>query len=338
MIIYPTLEKEATIGVTAPSSGLNSDLHPLLHQAKERLEQAGYKVVLGETPWTQQKAKSADAKVRAAEFNDMMKRSDVDLIIPPWGGELLIEMLPFVDYSIEKPKWILGYSDISALLLATTLTTGMATAHGTCLIDLRGEETDATTALWETVLYTTEDRSVLQHSSAQYQEKWDHKHPSPHVFHLTEKTEWKTVSRRAEKIKGRLLGGCVDVIRHLVGTPYGNVAAFKEKHIAGEPVIWYLENCELNTADLRRSLVQMKLAGWFDGCAGIVFGRSAANEPVGGYTVEDVYQDIAQELKIPVIYDIDCGHVPPQITFINGAWAEVEAAEGSGTVLQHFKP
>ncbi|RXY99978.1 S66 family peptidase [Fictibacillus sp. S7] len=338
MITYPSLEKGTTIGVTAPSSGLSDELHPLLNQAMERMEKEGYKVVCGKTPWTQHKAKSADAKVRAAEFNDMMKGQDIDIIIPPWGGELLIEMLPFVDYSIKKPKWILGYSDISVLLLAITLTTGMATAHGTNLIDLRGEETDATTAMWETVLSVPEGDSVLQHSSRKYQEKWDHENPSSHVYHLTEKTEWKTVSGQNEQIKGRLLGGCIDVIRHLVGTPFGHVEGFKKEHIPGEPLIWYLENCELNTADLRRSLVQMKLAGWFDGCSGILFGRSAANEPVGGYTVEDVYQDLAKELQIPIIYDIDCGHMPPQVTLINGAWAEVEVSGGKGTVLQHFKP
>ncbi|MNJ67757.1 Murein tetrapeptide carboxypeptidase [compost metagenome] len=90
--------------------------------------------------------------------------------------------------------------------------------------------------------------------------------------------------------------------------------------------------------DLRRSLVQMKLAGWFEHCQGIVFGRSAANQPVDGYTVEDVYTELREELQIPIAYDIDCGHMPPQITFINGAWAEIEVSQGNGTVKQYFKP
>jgi muramoyltetrapeptide carboxypeptidase len=53
-----------------------------------------------------------------------------------------------------------------------------------------------------------------------------------------------------------------------------------------------------------------------------LFGRSAANPPVDNYNVEDVYNDLSNELEIPIIYDIDCGYVPPQITFINGAYAE----------------
>jgi muramoyltetrapeptide carboxypeptidase len=67
-----------------------------------------------------------------------------------------------------------------------------------------------------------------------------------------------------------------------------------------------------------------------------LFGRSAANPPVDNYNVEDVYNDLSNELEIPIIYDIDCGYVPPQITFINGAYAEVEVENGS--VLQFFKP
>jgi len=61
-----------------------------------------------------------------------------------------------------------------------------------------------------------------------------------------------------------------------------------------------------------------------------MFGRSSANRPVNRYTAEDVYQDLFEELQVPIIYDIDCGHMPPQITFINGAFAEVDVKDGKG--------
>ncbi|MDO4926853.1 MAG: hypothetical protein Q3980_14495, partial [Turicibacter sp.] len=113
-------------------------------------------------------------------------------------------------------------------------------------------------------------------------------------------------------------------------------AEFREKHTDGEPVVWYLENCELTTTDLRRSLVQMKLAGWFDNCSGILFGRSSANQIVDNYSIEDVYHDLANELNIPIVYDIDCGHVPPQITFVNGSMGEIIVKDGKGIVKQYF--
>jgi len=335
MIRYPATTIK-TIGVTAPSSGVGSEHHELLKQAIARQEQNGFTFVTGDTAWTQNMAKSAPAKKRAEELMEMMTDPAIDLIFPPWGGELLIEILEYLDFSKMQPKWILGYSDLSVLLLALTLKTGIATAHGTNLIDLRSEQSDATTGRWLSILQTGAKGSVAQSSSELYQKEWNHSVPSPVVFHLSEPTVWKTVSGAEENFSGRLLGGCIDVIRHLVGTSFGDVQRFRKDYISEEPVVWYLENCELPVADLKRSLTQMKYAGWFDNCAGIIFGRSSANEPVQDYTVEKMYEDLAEELNVPIAYDIDLGHVPPQITFVNGAYAEVRVANGKGTVTQQF--
>jgi muramoyltetrapeptide carboxypeptidase LdcA involved in peptidoglycan recycling len=334
---YPILVPGATIGVTAPSSGVPSNLHELIQLACKRMEKKGYTVNCGDTVWTQFKAKSAPAKQRADEFNSMMSDDSIDIIVPPWGGELLIEILEHVDFDAIQEKWVLGYSDTSTLLLAITLKTGIATAHGTNLVDLRGKYLDNTTAMWEAVLSTEMGESIFQYSSEKYQKKWQYDNPTPWIYHLTEETRWQSTEKNGVHVQGRLLGGCIDVIRHLVGTPFGDVSGFRKRFTNGEPILWYLENAELNTADLRRSLVQMKLAGWFEQCSAVMFGRSSANQVVNGYTVQDVYQELFEELQIPIIYNIDCGHVPPQITFINGALATVEVTEdGKGMVIQHF--
>ncbi|GAB6928389.1 hypothetical protein JCM10914A_23720 [Paenibacillus sp. JCM 10914] len=81
----------------------------------------------------------------------------------------------------------------------------------------------------------------------------------------------------------------------------------------------------------------MKLAGWFDHCTGVLFGRSGANQPINDYTAEDIYRELYEELQVPIVYDMDCGHVPPQITFVNGAYAEIEVEDGKGVVKQIFK-
>ncbi|MCE3201587.1 S66 family peptidase [Paenibacillus sonchi] len=315
MITYPVIKKGAAIGVTAASAGVGPQSVELFGQAITRMEEKGYHVLCGDTVFRHDKAKSASGLVRGKEFNQMMTSDEVDLILPPWGGELLIEMLEHIDFSQAKNKWIMGFSDISLLLLVITLRTGIATAHGPSLGDLRGEVIDKTTAMWETVLSTASGESVIQRSSP---------------------TDWKTVSGEAVTLQGRLLGGCIDVIRHIIGTPYGDVRHFQENFIHQEPVLWYLENCELNTADLRRSLVQMRLAGWFDNCSGVMFGRSGSNTPMENYTAEDVYRELSGELQVPVVYDLDYGHVPPQMTLINGAYAEVKVAGGAGTITQYF--
>jgi len=335
MIQYPSTTIR-TIGVTAPSSGVEKELHGLLEQTIKRQQERGFNVTVGKTAWTQHDAKSAPADIRAKEFMEMIQNPEIDAIIPPWGGELLIEILEHLDFSKIEAKWVLGYSDVSVLLLAITLNTGIATAHGTNIIDLRGPESDKTTAKWIEVLGTESGGEVEQFSSESFQKSWNHENPSPQVFHLTEKTEWKTVSGRDVTFNGRLLGGCIDVIHHLVGTPYGNVNAFREKHIPGEPVLWFLENYGMSVASLKRSLTQMKYAGWFENCSGILFGRSPANQPTEGYTAHKMYRDLEKEFGIPIIYDVDCGHMPPQIIFVNGAYAEVAYHEGKGRVTQKF--
>ena len=118
-----------------------------------------------------------------------------------------------------------------------TLQTEIATVHGTNIIDLRGEFSDETTAMWETVLSTHQKEEVVQYSLLKYQKEWQHEKPSVCIFHLIEQTKWKRILDDEVIIRGYLLGGGIDSIRHLIGTPYGNVAEFREKHTDGEPVV-----------------------------------------------------------------------------------------------------
>ncbi|WP_307786847.1 hypothetical protein [Pseudogracilibacillus auburnensis] len=76
---------------------------------------------------------------------------------------------------------------------------------------------------------------------------------------------------------------------------------------------------------------------FFGYCSAILFGRNGANMPVEDYPMEDVYQDLRDELQTPIVYGIDCGHLPPR-NFINSAYAEVQVNQGKGTVLQTFRP
>ncbi|WP_342561547.1 S66 peptidase family protein [Paenibacillus sp. FSL R7-0345] len=337
MITYPILKHGAVIGVTASSLGVDEQHRDIFDEAVERMEARGYQVIVGETVYKQDKARSAPGKERGLEFNRMIEDESIGLIIPPWGGELLIEMLEFINFDQMKPKWVLGFSDISLLLFVITLRTGIATAQGPGFGDLRGKQTDETTGMWQQVLSTQAGGSIVQQSSLKHQgTEMGEDSPSPYLFNLNTPTRWKSVPDQDVLLKGRLLGGCIDVIRHIIGTPYGDVQHFNRQFIHGEPILWYLENCELNTADLRRSLVHMKYAGWFDNCSGILFGRSGGNQPLLGYTAEEVYRDLADELQLPVVYDLDFGHVPPQMTLVNGAYAEVEVVNGRGTVKQYF--
>jgi len=339
MIRYPrALETGLTIGITAPSSGVDTELHNLLQQSKAQFENRGYNIEIGETVWTQYKAASATKEKRATELNAMLQNHDIHTIIPPWGGEILQEILPLIEWEKAQSKWILGYSDTSTLLFALTLKTGIATAHGTNLIDLRSDEWDPTTSKFLEVLSSGEGATIKQVSSSHYQSKWNHdKKPDPYVYKLDTKTSWKTVSNSLEDMNGRLLGGCLDTIHHLIGTPYGDVKEFQKTYLTNEPILWYFENCEMSATDFHRTLMQMQQSGWFENASGVLFGRTAAGQEVGGFTTLDALERLAEATNLPIIYNADVGHVPPQMTFVNGAYARIKVAKGKGEMTMNFK-
>lgn len=338
MIRYPKpLQQGETIGVTAPSSGVDKVLHHLVQDARNQFEKRGFKIHVGDTVWTQNKAASAAKEFRTAELMAMFHNPEISAIIPPWGGEILLEILPFIDWEKIDPKWILGYSDMSTFLFAMTVKTGIATAHGPNFVELRSDEWEPVASQFMNIFQAAAGSSIEQHSSEQFQSKWQHDAPNdPYVYKLDSSTDWKVIGASAIEMEGRLLGGCIDTIRHLVGTPYGDIASFQKNFLNDDPILWYFENCEMNATDFHRSMLQFVYAGWFENATGIIFGRSPAGQEVDGFTVIDSMERIKELTGLPVIYDADVGHVPPQITFVNGAHGHVTVKNGKGRVLTTF--
>jgi muramoyltetrapeptide carboxypeptidase len=330
------LKKGDTIAVTAPSSGVDEKLHHILYKAKENVEKLGYEVTFGSCLLEQRKCVSAPKEKRASELMSFLLNDEVKLIMPPWGGEFLMDILPLLDWDKLRnapPKWILGYSDTSTLSFAYTINTGYASAHGTNFFDLSFPKWDDVTVKWEEVLSADDSETVIQKSSTLFQSSWENTFNKPGTgFDLDSKTEWKSLSGNKELFSGRLLGGCLDTIRHLVGTPYGNVPQFLNTYMKEDGVIWYLESCQMSAADIYRSLWQLKEAGWFQFIKGVMYGRPTGYSSSEDFTIEDAFQSIFDEYNIPVLYDVDIGHKPPQLTLINGAFATVEYEKGKGTV------
>lgn len=101
-------------------------------------------------------------------------------------------------------------------------------------------------------------------------------------------------------------------------------------------MIWALENSGMDAPDFCRSLLQLHKAGWFEKASGIIFGRTSAGTARGGFTVVDAMERFAELTGVPVVFDADIGHVPPQMTFVNGAYAAVNVTAGKATLTMEF--
>ncbi|WP_440117556.1 S66 family peptidase [Paenibacillus sp. QZ-Y1] len=341
-IRYPQLLAPGDIiGVAAPSSGVGESLHHYLEESKHNMKRLGFNVQ--ESPWLRHNSKcvSSSKENRASEMNAFFRDPGIQAIIPPWGGEFLMDVLPLLDWEALNtlpPKWVMGYSDISTFLFAYTLITGTASAHGTNYVDLRSGALDPVTARWIDVLQTEYGGQITQSSSTHYQSTWK---PELSGFNLDTISRWKQLGHRDDEdssavFSGRLIGGCMDTITCLIGTPYAPVESYLDQYCADEGSIWYLESCEMSAGDIYRHLWQMKQAGWFAGVKGFMFGRPAGYSDTADFHFTDALSSALGDLDVPVLYDVDLGHIPPQLTFVNGALGKVDYENGRGTLEMTF--
>ncbi|MFJ7973971.1 S66 peptidase family protein [Psychrobacillus sp. NPDC096389] len=341
-IKYPKpLQPSSYIGVTAPSSGVESSLHILIEKAKLQVEKMGVQVIIGETARTQHKGRSASKEKRADELMKFLLDDQINAIIPPWGGSFAMEILPILDWAKLKemdPKWLLGYSDISTLNFAYTTITGNASAHGVNFSELSAPEWDELSGKWMEVLSCRENEEVTQYSSEKYQSSWEQVFANPAKgFFLDSQTAWKTLNHEDEvTFSGRLIGGCVNTLQVLVGTPFDQVTHFVHEYCEEEGVIWYLETVGMDAAKIYRALWQMQQNNWFSNIKGVLFGRTSSYEDLGDFTLTDALRDVFESYNIPVIYDADIGHTPPQNILVNGALATVKYNSGKGSITMKF--
>ncbi len=166
-IRYPApLRPGDRIGVTAPSSGVPQELLPRLEVCLQDLRGRGYEVVVGDCIGGAGVV-SAPARERAAELQAMLVDPSVRAVVPPWGGELAVELLPHLDLGAvgaADPTWLVGYSDLSTLLLLITTVTGVATLHGQNLMDTPYRVPEPLLA-WDEVAGTPAGGEVVQRAS-----------------------------------------------------------------------------------------------------------------------------------------------------------------------------
>ncbi|MBX3636778.1 MAG: LD-carboxypeptidase [Rubrivivax sp.] len=341
----PPLRPGDRIAVTAPSSGVEPRHHARLDLVLGHLRTRGFAVEEGRCLRDERDDASAGADERAAELQALLCRDDIAAVIPPWGGERALELLDRLDWArlaAARPKWLLGYSDTSSLLLPLTLRLGWATAHGPCLMDLAPGQDDALTSRTLEVLATPAGGAVEQAASTLHQSQWGDFASDPGcTYRLDRPTRWWRVDgsdpAAPVQARGRLIGGCLDTLPPLAAGPHAPVRGFIER-CSADGVLLYLENAELSPTGVLRALHALRWAGWLDGLAALLIGRSAAREPAGAQHLrhDDALRQTLGTLPCPVLAGLDIGHVPPQFTLVNGARAEIRFDGRGGTLRQHF--
>lgn len=323
--------------MTASSAGVPDALVPRLEVAVGHLRQRGFEVVLGDC-LSSDGPVSAPASARAGELTGMLLDPSIRAVVPPWGGELAIDLLPLLDWdalAAAEPTWLVGYSDVSTLLVALTLRTGMASLHGPNLMEIPYAVPPPLTS-WVDVVSAPPGAVVVQGPTRSHRRGgYDDWAQDPDVTATRTDTDgaWSRLGSQAPvSVRGRLIGGCIETVANLAGTPDGELATFAARH-APEGLVIYLEAAESPAYEIGRRLHQLRQAGWFDAATAVLTGRTGAPDSPG-YTQRDAVADALGDLAVPILLDVDLGHVPPQLALVNGAVAEIRWSPENASLSQ----
>ncbi len=326
----PFILKNQKITMVAPSFGVTTEPYQTRYnQAKKNLKRLGFLTEEGEcVNLAEGVVASSSGEKRAKEFMDAYE-SDTSLILSVGGGELMDEILPFIDFEKIKslnPKWFMGFSDNTNLTYTLTTLTDLITIYGPCAPSffekpLRLNQLDSIRMLQG----EKEFFGYEKWNKPNFKKKFDptvKKEINPlHRFRYMSK-KIITPYNWNNDVEGRLLGGCLDCLINICGTRFDGTKEFIARHPEG--IIWYLEACDLSPVGIRRALFQLKEAGWFKNAKAFLIGRPLCwdNAPFGLDRFEAV-KGILGDMNLPILFDIDLGHYSPSLPIKNGALAKV---------------
>lgn len=328
---YPKfLPEGGVIGYVAPSFGCS--IEPYLSafsNAGKQWHKLGYGQVYGPNCYADEGVGISNTPEKCGrEIMDFFLSKEADCLISCGGGELMCEILPYVDFeqlAEADPVWFMGYSDNTNLTYLLPTLTDTASVYGPnapafgmepwhkSLLDayyiLTGKQTAVESyGMWERESLKSPEQPLVP-------------------YHLTEPLQIRAFIGGDEvhnemRFQGRLLGGCMDCLVNLLGTRFDKTKEFIERY-KDDGIIWFLEACDLNVFAIRRAMWQMEQAGWFRYVKGFLIGRSLNGTAMMGLDEYHAVLEAAGRRNVPVVMGVDLGHRPPMMPLVVGSRAAV---------------
>ncbi|MEH8129082.1 LD-carboxypeptidase [Aeromonas veronii] len=141
LLVPPLLRRGDTIAFFSPSSAATAWAPNRFTRAKAFLEGQGFRLKAGSLTGQQDHWRSGSIVARAEELNALIRDPEVRCIMSVIGGSNSNSLLPYLDFEALRrdPKIIVGYSDVTALLLGIHAQTGLVTFYGPALVASFGE-------------------------------------------------------------------------------------------------------------------------------------------------------------------------------------------------------
>ena len=128
----------------------------------------------------------------------------------------------------------------------------------------------------------------------------------------------------------------MDCLINLLGTKFDHVTEFNSRY-QDDGILWFLESCDLNVMAIRRAIWEMKNAGWFEHVKGFLVGRPLCfGQEMMGLDQYHAVIDLLAEYQVPIIMDIDLGHLSPMMPIVSGSYGKAKVSGNEITLTYEF--
>lgn len=294
-IAPPILKAGDTIGIVATARKIDS---VNLMAAKTLAESWGLHVIMGKTIGKSEHQLSGPDWQRATDLQEMLDNPKVKMIWGAKGGYGTVRIIDRVNFEKfkKKPKWIVGFSDMT-VLHSHLNTLGYETIHGIVALSAKSATEEAKNSL----------------KQALFGQKPKYQLPA-HEYN------------RVGKAKGELVGGNLSVLYSILGSK--SEAVVKDK-------ILFIEDLDEYLYHIDRMLFNLKRNGYFDQVKAVVIGAMTEmndNDIPWGKNALQIAQDIFKDYDFPVIYNFPAGHIKDNRALILGATVSVEVTAAGAVV------
>jgi muramoyltetrapeptide carboxypeptidase len=300
-----------TIGLINPS-GAVYERGPY-DDTYERLAALGFRVKEGAHLRARYGHMAGTAQQRADDLHAMFRDPEVAGILAMTGGSGANRVLPLLDFDLiaQHPKFLGGFSDLTALITAVHLRTGLVTFHS----PLGRSEWNAFS---------------VEHFRAVVMDAQDHTlRNAPVTGDDLVPQDGRITTLNGGTAQGPLIGGNLAVLTSLAGTPFWP---------SFDGAILFLEDVNEYIYRIDRMLSTLMLTGALERVAGVVLGGFTDCKPsegsFGSLTLDEVFDDYFGGLGVPVYRGAQFGHVRRKFTLPVGVQAEIDADAGTLRLLE----
>ena len=326
------LNEGNTIGIISPSWGGAGYFPHRVEKAQQHLASLGFEVKFAKHALNAKSFVSDTALNRAQDINDMFADSSIKAIIAAIGGDHSCHLLPYLDFELiaKNPKIFMGYSDVTVLNIAIWQKTGLITFNGPTIVTDFAEQPTMfpyTERYFLAATTSGQATGVIEPSSEwteefqDFEQKLDLERPRI----MQKSSGWNYI--KEGRATGKLLGGCLESLQHLRGTPYWP---------NWDDAIFFFETSEEKPSPetVDGLLMDYENMGVFEKLKDLLVGRPMYYSSDEKQMLNERILERTEACDFPIITNMDFGHTAPQFTLPIGCQAIMDSTEKRFEIIE----